>query len=101
MPVDMEHVSMDMLLAYHEDRKAAALARLATCVPMHPDVAVDCHVVEGEVWVAVVKTSAKLAADLIVMGSNQRWRVGARFSRHQAHMVVRYAPCPVLLLEQE
>lgn len=98
IPIDLDHGSPEMITYYYEERQATALEQLTACVPTDHDVPVEVQVIAGEPWVGVVRTGAKLAADLIVIGGRQRRR-GTMMS-HQANMVVGYAPCPVLVVEE-
>jgi nucleotide-binding universal stress UspA family protein len=77
-------------------REAAAQAIVVT--GRHAAVSVRFLVWEGEPGPAIVEAAVAEAADLVVVGTHGRSRVGRLVLGSVSDHVVRHAPCPILIV---
>jgi nucleotide-binding universal stress UspA family protein len=87
-------------LARMDQRRAAreVAAQALVVRGRHSGVNVQFLVWEGEPGPAIVEASVAEAADLIVVGTHGRGRVGRLVLGSVSDHVVRHAPCPVLIV---
>lgn len=73
--------------------------RIASLQARRPDLTVQGQVVEGHAVESILKATAELPGDLIVMGSHGRTGLGRVLLGSVAERVARSAPCPVLIVK--
>jgi glycine betaine transporter len=78
-------------------QKLSDLARneVSEVVPVYP------HVLKGKPWARIVELARDHAIDLIVIGTHGRTGVSHFLLGSTAEQVVRYAPCPVLVVRDQ
>lgn len=77
-------------------REALVAQRLASCADRHPGVEVKRHVVHGSAAHGLVERAA--GACLLVVGSRGTGGLSGMLLGSTSQTVIRYAPCPVLLV---
>jgi nucleotide-binding universal stress UspA family protein len=81
--------------------KSAALAkRWNNCNPPSPGIKVERILETGDPVEVILRTAAKLPADLIVLGSHGRTGLARLLLGSVAEQVVRKATCPVLVVKR-
>jgi len=79
----------------------AALTRLERFVPSQPGVQCEWVVLQGEVADQLVEFAAGCDTPQIVMSTRGRKSNGCGFMGHTAEAVLRQAPCPVVMVNNE
>jgi nucleotide-binding universal stress UspA family protein len=77
-------------------REALVAQRLAACADRHPGVRVEQHVVHGSAAQHLAEQAAR--ASLLVVGSRGTGGLSGMLLGSTSQAVIRYAPCPVLLV---
>jgi len=68
---------------------------------LHIEVPFKAVVREGEPYAQIVAAAKELGIDLIVLSTHGRTGLAHVFMDSTAEKVVRYAPCPVLIVRQQ
>jgi nucleotide-binding universal stress UspA family protein len=78
-----------------------ALAQLERFVPLQPGVQCEWVVLRGDVADQLVELATGCDAPQIVMATRVRKNAGRAFMGHTAEAVLRQAPCPVVMVNDE